>query len=167
MTESEFWQLIEKTRTDAGGDSTDAAAAQAELLVEELSDLEPDDIRDFDRFWARRHAEAFRWDLWGAAWLINGGCSDDGFDAFRDWLIGRGRRIYEAALASPDTLADVADGPVECEDLGFAALQAYEDVTGEELPPSGVRVPPEPAGTQWKEEELPQLFPKLVARFGH
>jgi hypothetical protein len=31
-------------------------------------------------------------DQWGAAYLANGGCSDDGFDYFRGWLIGQGRK---------------------------------------------------------------------------
>jgi len=34
--------------------------------------------------------KAYTWDLWGAAYLINGGCSDDGFEYFRRWLVSRG-----------------------------------------------------------------------------
>ena len=37
--------------------------------------------------------DSYRWDLWGAAYLANGGCSDDGFDYFRGWLIGQGRKV--------------------------------------------------------------------------
>jgi hypothetical protein len=51
-------------------------------------------------------AESYRWDLWGAAYLINGGCSDDGFDYFRGWLLSQGRAIWQATLADPDSLAD-------------------------------------------------------------
>jgi hypothetical protein len=49
-------------------------------------------------------------DQWGAAYLANGGCSDDGFDYFRGWLIGQGRKVYETVLADPDSLAAHADG---------------------------------------------------------
>lgn len=31
--------------------------------------------------------EAYRRDLWAAAYHANGGCSDDGFIDFRIWLI--------------------------------------------------------------------------------
>ena len=49
--------------------------------------------------------ESYRWDLWSAAYLANGGCSGDGFDYFRGWLIGQGRTAYETVLADPDALA--------------------------------------------------------------
>ncbi len=32
-------------------------------------------------------------DLWGAAWVLLGGASDDAFDYFRCWLIGQGREV--------------------------------------------------------------------------
>ncbi|MFL6076856.1 MAG: DUF4240 domain-containing protein [Mycobacteriales bacterium] len=38
-------------------------------------------------------AESYQGDLWGAAYLINGGASDDGFDYFRGWLIARTRGV--------------------------------------------------------------------------
>lgn len=41
----------------------------------------------------------------GAAYLINGGRSDDGFDHFRGWLLTQGRATWQAALAEPDSLA--------------------------------------------------------------
>jgi hypothetical protein len=31
---------------------------------------------------------SYRNDLWAAGYLINGGCSDDGFDYFRGWRAG-------------------------------------------------------------------------------
>ena len=37
--------------------------------------------------------------LWDAAYLINGGCSDDGFDYFRGWLVDQGRETFERCLA--------------------------------------------------------------------
>ncbi len=70
-------------------------------------------------------------DLWGAAYLVNGGCSDDGFHDFRAWLVGRGRHVYESALKNPDTLVDVLDGePVSGFGLDVAAARVYEEKTG-------------------------------------
>jgi hypothetical protein len=67
-------------------------------------------------------AEAYRVDLWAAADLMCGGCSDDGFACFRGWLVAQGRTVRERAVAAPDSLADVGvdpdDDTVECEDSG-------------------------------------------------
>ncbi|MFB7650948.1 MULTISPECIES: DUF4240 domain-containing protein [unclassified Streptomyces] len=44
--------------------------------------------------------------LWAAAYIANGGCSDDGFDYFRGWLIAQGRGVFERAVTDPDALAE-------------------------------------------------------------
>ncbi len=38
--------------------------------------------------------------------VVNGGCSDDGFEYFRGWLIGQGGAYFEAALKDPERAAD-------------------------------------------------------------
>lgn len=43
--------------------------------------------------------------LWAAGYLINDGCSDDGFEYFRAWLIAQGREVFERVVADPDALA--------------------------------------------------------------
>ena len=53
--------------------------------------------------------EAYFWGLWGVAYLVNGGCSDDGFEYFRNWLVLQDRDVFEAAVRHPDSLADVVD----------------------------------------------------------
>ena len=68
--------------------------------------------------------------MWGAAYVIHGGCSDDGFEYFRRWLISRGRKAYEAALADPDSLAqlDVRPGPNgvwEFERIYYVAMKVF------------------------------------------
>ena len=70
-------------------------------------------------------AQAHRWDLGAAAYLMRGGYSDDGFDYFRGWLIAQGRSRRERALADPDSLADAGVDPdddmVDCEYVVVAA----------------------------------------------
>ncbi len=53
------------------------------------------------------------------AYIINGGCSDDGFDYFLGWLIAKGRKYFEAALVNPERAGDGAEpgDVVECEDI--------------------------------------------------
>ena len=41
------------------------------------------------------------------AYIIGGGCSDDGFWDFRSWLAVRGKRVYLVALRNPESLARV------------------------------------------------------------
>src|SRR5262249_783427 len=102
MTLDEFWNLIDGTRLPDGRE-------HASRLTQVLSERSLDDIFAFAERWAKLHRAAHRWDLWGAAYLIGGGCSDDSFIDFRSGLILRGKQVYEAAIADPDNLADVAN----------------------------------------------------------
>lgn len=101
MDRQQFWALIEAAKAASGGDCT----RQAAQLVAALRQRSPDDILAYHRVELELMAESYRWDLWGAAYLINGGCSDDGFDYFRGWLLTQGRATWEAAVADPDSLA--------------------------------------------------------------
>ena len=118
---------------ERGGDPE----AQAEELTDLLSDLPPDEIVAFDRLLHELLAAAYRWDLWGAAYIINGGCSDDGFEYFRAWLVAQGERTYREALADPETLVDRAEpDATNAESLLYAAGDAYRVETGRDLPAS-------------------------------
>ncbi|MEU3416682.1 DUF4240 domain-containing protein [Streptomyces sp. NPDC006658] len=169
MDETEFWELIDSTREAAGGDPED----QADLLVERLLALDPERVLDFARHFEARYNRAYRWDLWGAAWLLLDGCSDDAFDFFRCWLIGQGREVFEGALHDPDALAGLLgefdeeiDG--DGEELGYAADEAYEQLTGTVAPDLGLAPPPaEPEGTPPDLEDdrvLAERFPRLWER---
>ncbi|MBT2384190.1 DUF4240 domain-containing protein [Streptomyces sp. ISL-11] len=171
MDETEFWDLIDSTRDAAEGD----AEEQADLLVEALMQLDPDSVVDFARHFEARYNRAYLWDLWGAAAVLLNGAGDDTFDYFRCWLIGQGREVFEGAMHDPDHLADLledfddaVDG--DGEDLGFAADEAYEQMTGAETPDLGLPNPPrEPQGTVVDledEEALAERFPRLWERFG-
>ncbi|CAL9314601.1 DUF4240 domain-containing protein [Streptomyces sp. SudanB182_2057] len=170
MDETEFWELIDSSRGAAEGDPEE----QADLLVERLLRLDPEQVLDFARHFEARYNRAYRWDLWGAAWLLLDGCSDDAFDYFRCWLIGQGREVFEGALHDPDALAGLLgefdeeiDG--DGEELGYAADEAYERLTGTVAPELGLAPPPaEPAGTPLDLEDdrvLAERFPRLWERF--
>ncbi|GAA0646729.1 DUF4240 domain-containing protein [Streptomyces thermocarboxydovorans] len=171
MDEAQFWELIDAAREDAGGDPEE----QADLLVERLVQLDPESVLDFARHFESRYHRAYTWDLWGAAWVLLDGASDDAFDFFRCWLIGQGREVFEGALHNdPDELAELLDDFDEeidgdGEELGYAADEAYEQLTGTvapdlELPPA----PAEPAGTPIDFEDdaaLAERYPRLWSRF--
>jgi Protein of unknown function (DUF4240) len=68
-----FWELIERIRANAHDDEhlvEGLATALLALPTEEILDLE-------EQLSEAKH-QAYRWEVWGAAYLINAGCSDDG-----------------------------------------------------------------------------------------
>ncbi|MEU2871333.1 DUF4240 domain-containing protein [Streptomyces olivoreticuli] len=170
MDETEFWELIDATREAAEGDAED----QADLLVERLMQLDPDVVVDFARHFEARYNRSYLWDLWGAASVLLNGASDDAFDYFRCWLIGQGREVFEGGIHDPDHLAELLDDfddevDGDGEDLGYAADEAYEQLTGAETPDLGLPAPPrEPLGTPFDLEDesaLAERFPRLWSRF--
>ena len=169
--ETEFWQLIDDTREAAQGDPVE----QADLLVERLVGLSPDEVIDFARLFEARLARAYRWDLWGAADLLLGGAGDDAFDYFCCWLIGQGREVFEGALAEPDDLAELVadfdeDVDGDAEELGDAADRAHEQLTGMPLPETGLPSrAAEPAGRVIDFDDariMEERFPRLWERYG-
>jgi hypothetical protein len=169
MEKNTFWQIIDTTRQAAEGDPYE----HVNTLQEALGKLEAEEIVDFDRIFREHRASAYTWGLWGAAYVIGGGCSDDSFMDFSAWLISKGEAVYETALQNPDSLADVVteqDGDAQVESLNYAASQAWEkklNKSFKEFPRHDVDHPSEPSGDPWDEdeEELAQLFPKLHKKF--
>ncbi|WP_329127683.1 DUF4240 domain-containing protein [Streptomyces sp. NBC_01465] len=171
MDETEFWEIIDSTRAAADGDPED----HADLLVERLVQLDPESVLDFARHFEARYNRAYRWDLWGAAAVLLGGAGDGSFDYFRCWLIGQGREVFEGAVHDPDALAGLLDDFDEevdgdGEELGFAADEAYEQLTGSVAPDLGIPAQaPEPEGTALDLEDdaaLADRYPQLWERFG-
>lgn len=106
MDESRFWSIFEPVAAIPGEEIEE----QEEVLAEQLSQLSDDELIAFEMTYDRLHANAYRWDLWEVAYQTGGGCSDDSFTYFRNWLIGRGRQAYYIVLEDPDNLADYPMG---------------------------------------------------------
>lgn len=165
MSEDEFWEIIDSAHAAAGGiDSREAALAAV------LQTKTPEELVAFEAAYAGQVNKAYRWDLWGAAYIINGGCSDDGFDYFRDWLISEGRARYFAVLADPESLAeiDIDEGEAEFEEFRYVVQDVYERKEGREMDRAEPSYPfrPEPDGDPWDEDDVAKLFPRLAAKMG-
>lgn len=161
-----FSELIRKSRRGAAQDCDQIA----ESLTARLEKMELSESISFDVHMWNLVEQAYRWDLWAVAYIINGGCSDDGFVYFRGWLISQGKEFFEQVMANPKAAARrVRDEEVECQDILHAGYVAYNNKTGQEFPEldpsSPVQILAEPKGEQWKEEDLERLYPKLCARF--
>ena len=164
--EAGFWQLVAETREAAGNDT----GRQSELLEERLGQLPPQQIVDFARIRHRLDEQAYTWDLWAAAYVIEDGCSDDCFRDFRAYLISLGRGPYEAALRDPDSLAPVVQDAEEgdWENADNVAPDAYESAADEDIPVDDSDLSGEPRGESWDDEDqeaLVQRYPALAARF--
>lgn len=133
-----FWQLIGRAQS-AAGDDGDAVATSAVDLLAAMSAEEI--VLAHQALWDQL-ARSYAAPLWAAGYVINGGCSDDGFEYFRGWLITQGREVFERALADPDSLADLPVvraaaaewSELECELTLAIARLAYRQATGRELP---------------------------------
>lgn len=191
MDVDEFWALVE-----ASGRAGTGRAEREAFLSERLLPMPREDLLDFEQHLVATREPANTWRLWGAAELIYGqGCSGDSFHYFQMWLVGLGRKVYEAATDDPDSLADVpevqrlADPPgwwaddddwPEWEALEYVAVEAGErrddidddvrDLLTEERGIE-VRYDPEPADEEWvlrqgDTERAAQRYPRLWALFG-
>ncbi|WP_310492854.1 DUF4240 domain-containing protein [Dechloromonas sp.] len=170
MDNTWFWKLIDKSRQASDGDP----AQQLEELGALLDDLSAEDIVEFQNIFNSHFQSSYTWPLWGAAYVIGGGCSDDGFDYFRGWLISRGEKVFNAANADPDKLASLvqeSDEDDDCQVEGWQSvgIDAWCRKTGLKYAafpsrPSGVQSNG-PAGDEWSEEDLDRLYPRLAKRF--
>ncbi len=163
MTKDEFWKLIAKSRR-----GTEDIDEQMDRLAELLRDLPPKEVVSFDQRFLECARAAFRNDLWAAAYIINGGCSDDGFDYFVGWLVAQGRAYFEAALADPPKAGRrVQPGDeVECCDIWSLAARVYEETTGEDYDAVAPKITRTLKGKGWDEDTVGELFPRLARKFG-
>ena len=67
-----------------------------------------------------------------------GGCSDDGFEYFRYWLITRGQEVFNSTMENVDSLCDefdkLANGDIpEFEDIAYIPKHILEDKYGKDF----------------------------------
>lgn len=171
-----FWQLIDDARAQAHAQAGDDPEAVARNATELLAAMPVEEIVAAQQLLWDQLALSYIAPLWAAAYIINGGCSDDGFDYFRGWLITQGRNVFQQALADPDGLAehpsvqaDVADWEgLDCELTLSIAYDAHERATGRPIPQGAGRIDyPSLGGEYWFDfedgERLERLLPRLSA----
>ena len=163
MNTEQFWAIL---------DDLQGEAPEGELR-NRLELLDPEDLLGFQELFVNAVDAAYDWNLWAAAYIIDGGCSGDRFTDFRYGLIARGKMIYDRALKDADSLADVAsdeeDGEIANEEFGYVAQEVYQSKTGEDLPRVSIGGVGEPTGEQWDfddSELCASRMPRLWAKFG-
>lgn len=170
-----FWSIIARAKGRGG------ELAHGQRLAETLHRLSPEQIIQYQVHYVDFDRRAERGDVWAAGVLLNAGHgSDDGFEYFRNWLIGQGQTVYEAALTQPDSLADVGvemrEGrpTAEWESYRSIAVEVFEAKTHANL--YEVAAARFPRNNPWTEssfdssaytnEVMQQKFPRLWSRYG-
>ena len=164
MNEAIFWDIMLNTKQGSKGDPD----IQQDLISAKLKQHTPEQIIEFDNIFRALLNIAYDWKLWAAAYIINGGCSDDCFLDFRGWLIAQGEKVYLKAIRDPDTLVelDYLQADMDYEGYSYLAFTAYEHLTGDEMPLDPALVhPSEPHGEEWDEDDLETLLPRLSQKF--
>jgi hypothetical protein len=188
MDEQAWWDLIEDARAEAGEHADDRDSPDdplVDLVTARLLALDGPGIVAFDAMLTRVLDSAYRRPLWNAAYLIEGGCGDDGFMDFRAGLALLGRDVFTRAVDDPDTLADVPtivrmgqedEGWIGAEGLHYAARNAYKRTKGEtesfdaamESAVRAMQRPEHPLGHDWNVEDDTTTrlhLPRLAALF--
>ena len=134
MDEEQFWAIVQTAVDEAGNDEDE----YLEVAKRELSKLSLKEMIGFRLRTDKLLYDSYTSEMWCAGYLMNGGCSDDGFEYFRLWVISRGRKAYEAAMANPDNLIDyIGDDDemdfFEFELFWYVALEAFEEAVDAEL----------------------------------
>ena len=165
MKTSEFWHILDAVHSESCGNMD----RKCELLKARLAALEPQSLTDFIGHFDAVDAAAYTWPLWGAAYVMHGGCSDDSFSDFRATLISHGQATYERALADPESLVELQFDSEE--DICYEGFQYVASEVAEaklrEIPKSTVTFPDEPIGEEWDEDSLTKRYPKLSLKYAN
>jgi len=180
MNNNNFWELINRSK--------EHGEEQVEWLTNELVKQKTEEIFNFEIEFKNKMDQSYTPSLWGAAFVIMGGCSDDGFDYFRGWLISRGEELFDMALKNPEYLAEYLTEDnlhkdvfaPQLEEILSVASDAYtyqktseydydDEINSEfldELEARGYKFEPIEIEFDWEEEALEERYPLLWERFG-
>jgi hypothetical protein len=164
MTTDQFWEIIDRVDDASGGDMDRKCA----LLGEYLGRLPAEEVQSFSEHFDEAMDQAYSWDLWAAAYIIGGGCSDDAFSDFRATLISRGREEFERALTNPESLAesDIDEETGFHEGYQYVVDEVHEKLTGK----ATIRTKPHPespSGVEFDEETVGERYPGLAGKHGY
>ncbi len=131
LDENLYWTIIDKSLK-----STSNQDDQEQFLISEIGNLTPKQMIGFRLRTDKLLYDTYNSEMWCAGYIMNGGCSDDGFEYFRNWVISRGKETYYKAKENPDNLIDEVDSELEMydfESFWYVALEAFKQKTGKEL----------------------------------
>jgi len=166
MNEEQFWSIIEEVKESARNDYE----RQYQNLAERLHNLNPQQIILFANRFRSFRGQSNNWKLWGAIYIIQGGCDEYSFKIFREWVIGQGEDFYYRVVKDPETLAELEkefiEETSEFEGLELISSKVFKELTGQEMPYL-FQEGHDTVGNKWEDGELTYLFPKIYTKYPH
>lgn len=86
LDETVFWNIV-----DLSFENTQNQDDQERFLVKEIEKLTPKQMIGFRLRTDKLLYDTYNSEMWCAGYIMNGGCSDDGFEYFRNWVISLGK----------------------------------------------------------------------------
>ncbi len=163
MESDKFWSIISTAKSNSSGE----LEKHVSEIEKELLKLNKIEIVEFDNTFRKFRGEIYNWDFWAAAYIINGGCSDDCFSDFRGWLIFQGQNVFESAINDIESISkfkDISDGDWEA--FSYLIYDTYYKKTGLDMP-EGIVENYEISGDEWSEDgdDLEKKYPKLWDKY--
>jgi Protein of unknown function (DUF4240) len=160
-----FWRLV----ADAGKYGPGLMAGGLRAM---LSRAGPEVAAGFASVWEGLMSALYSWPAWDVGYVLREGCSDDGFECFRAWVITLGPDAVENFLADPLAWAmSLPTGPFrqdsdedDAERVSYAPFEAYESLTGERLKRHWPSRDTVPSGERTPEEQIMSRYADLAAR---
>jgi hypothetical protein len=131
LNEDKYWGIIEKSLKNSKNQYS-----QAKFLEKEIKKLSPKEIVGFKLRTDNLIYNSYSSDLWCAASILNLGCTDDGFEYFRYWLVSRGKKTFYQAIKEPDSLISEIkhnNDLYEFEDFFEIATNTFNTITDKEI----------------------------------
>jgi hypothetical protein len=131
LDETVFWNIV-----DLSFENTKNQDDQERFLVKEIEKLTPKQMIGFRLRTDKLLYDTYNSEMWCAGYIMNGGCSDDGFEYFRNWIISLGKEKYQKAKENPDSLIyeyNTSTEFYEFEGFWYVALTAFNNKTGKDL----------------------------------
>jgi hypothetical protein len=131
LNEDLYWQIIDRSLS-----GTRNQAGQTKFLIREIEKLTPTEMIGFRLRTDKLLYDTYSSEIWCAGYIMNGGCSDDMFEYFRNWIISRGKGTYYKAKDNPDSLIGEVKTNAEYyefESFWYVALDAFKHKTGKDL----------------------------------
>ena len=152
------WAVVEAARPGRGGEAT----LVMETIVRELAGMPPLVGVACAAWLLGFDASASAPPLRAAHRLVDRDADEDGFDAFRCWLLSRGRASFEAALSEPDGMAAWSGTDDLAQVVGLRGLSTWGRVGGML---GAVKMAGAAPADPWTGEVCLERLPRLVRRF--
>lgn len=131
LDEETYWGLIDNSLKN-----TTNQEDQEIFLIEEIEKLTPQEMIGFRLRTDKLLFDSYNPELWCAAYIVSGGCTDGGFEYFRCWLISQGKEVFYKVKSNPDALINQVienKESYEFEGFWYVAMNAFKNTTGQDL----------------------------------